>query len=270
MTWFELFYASLSLILGASIGSFLNVVVYRLPAGRSVVKPHSYCPNCFTPLAAKDNIPILGWLFLQGQCRYCDSPIHIRYPMVEMLTAVLFGLAFWVFGFSGVTIGAFVFIAFLLALAFIDLDHMILPNSLTQWGMILGLMFQAGMGVSEAGGLGGFIPALLEALFSAVIGLLVFDALRIVGSFALKQDAMGRGDAKLAAMIGAWVGWQLMLLSAFLACLVGSIIGIGGMMLGLINRRQPIPFGPYLVIGAIASFFVGEPILTWYLALLGA
>ncbi|MEM9135730.1 MAG: prepilin peptidase [Cyanobacteria bacterium P01_F01_bin.42] len=269
MTWFELFYASLTLVLGASIGSFINVVVYRLPEGRSLIKPKSYCPNCYTSLAVEDNIPIFGWLMLQGQCRYCKSPIHVQYPLVELLSAFLFGLAFWMFGFSGTTIGAFVFIFWLLALALIDLEHMILPNSLTQWGLISGLVFQGVMGAIAEGSSTGFFSNVLEFLWAAVIGLLLFDAIRIVGSLILRQDAMGGGDAKLAALIGAWLGWKLLLLSAFVACLFGSVVGLGGIALGLLGRRQPIPFGPYLVVGAIVAFFAGQPILSWYLNLLG-
>ncbi len=268
MPWFELFYLSLSLILGASIGSFLNVVVYRLPAGISLLNPPSRCPACYTRLSKLDNIPIFGWLFLQGECQYCGSPISLRYPLVELVTSILFGLAFWIFGYSWMTLGAFTLIGWLIALALIDLDLMILPNSLTQWGMISGIVFQGCLGLVSTPSVTGFVSQALESLLAAIIGLLVFDALRIVGSFVLKQDAMGRGDAKLAALIGAWLGWKLMLLSAFFACLFGSIIGVGGILLGLINRRQPIPFGPYFVIGALLSLFVGEAVLNWYFSLL--
>ena len=133
-----------------------------MPAGRSLITPQSYCPNCYTPLAVKDNIPIFGWLILQGQCRYCASPIHPRYPLVEFLTSVLFGVAFWTFGFSAITIGAFLFIFWLLALAFIDLEHMILPNSLTQWGMITGLLFQGVLGIIQVKSWTGFGPSFLD------------------------------------------------------------------------------------------------------------
>ena len=266
MPWFELFYAGLSLILGASIGSFLNVVVYRLPLGLSLLHPPSRCPKCYTPLKAKDNIPVFGWLLLQGQCRYCSSHISARYPLVEFITAALFGIAFAIFGFSWMTLGSFVLIPCLVALALIDLDLMILPNVLTQWGMIAGLLFQGILAVTNGEG---FLNGLFQSLFSAILGLLIFDALRIIGSAILRQQAMGGGDAKLAALIGAWLGWKMMLLSSFLACLVGSIIGVGGIALGLISRRQPIPFGPYLVLGAIAALFVGQPLLNWYVGLLG-
>jgi leader peptidase (prepilin peptidase) / N-methyltransferase len=269
MPWFELYFLGLSLVLGASIGSFLNVVVYRLPAGLSLLKPPSRCPNCYTRLSRLDNIPIFGWLLLQGECRYCGTPISLRYPLIELVTSLLFGLAFWIFGYSWMTVGAFALISWLIALALIDLDLMILPNPLTQWGLISGLFFHGCLGMMQAQAWIDFLPNVLESLFSAVLGLLVFDALRIVGSLALKQDAMGRGDAKLAALIGAWLGWKLMLLSTFLACLLGSVIGIGGILLGFLGRRQAIPFGPYLALGALVSLFVGQSILDWYFALLG-
>jgi len=269
MPWFELYFMVLSFVLGASIGSFLNVVIYRLPEGLSLLKPPSRCPHCYTRLSKLDNIPIFGWLMLQGECRYCGTPISLRYPFVEFLTALLFGLSFWVFGYSLMTLGAFALISWLIALALIDLDRMILPNVLTQWGLLSGLLFQGWRGLAETQSWTGALSNVVEATFAAVIGLLLFDALRILGTLALKQDAMGRGDAKLAALIGAWLGWQLMCLSLFLACLVWSVIGVGGILLGVIGRRQAIPFGPYLVLGALGSLFVGEPLLAWYLGRLG-
>jgi leader peptidase (prepilin peptidase) / N-methyltransferase len=255
-------------VLGASVGSFLNVVVYRLPAGLSLLRPPSRCPSCLTRLKPYDNVPVLGWVWLRGKCRYCSLPIAPRYPMVEFLTGYLFLLTFIVFGVSLETPGYWVFISWLLALAFIDLDTMTLPNSLTQSGVVLGLIFQAllGWGMGEWSGLA---HGLVSGFGAAVLGIWVFDLIRMVGSLALGQTAMGGGDAKLAAMIGAWLGWKLMLLSAFLACFVGSVIGMGGIALGLIGRRQHIPFGPYLVLGAGLALFVGPQMLSVYWQWLG-
>ncbi|MCM1983082.1 prepilin peptidase [Lyngbya confervoides] len=269
MPWFEIFYGGLALVLGASIGSFINVVVYRLPEGLSLLRPPSRCPHCFTQLRAWDNIPVLGWILLRGRCRYCRSPIHWRYPAVELLCALLFGWAYGTFGLAWMTLGAFVFLGWLLALALIDLDFMILPNPLTQWGLVSGLVFQGLGGWHRSGTLVGGAQALFAALFAAVLGLLLFDAITVVASRLLGQPAMGGGDAKLAALIGAWLGWQQMLLSAFLACLVGAVVGVGGIALGKIGRRQAIPFGPYLVLGAILALFWGEFLIQGYLQLLG-
>ncbi len=263
MSWAVLVIYSLVLILGAAVGSFLNVVVYRLPAGLSLFTPPSRCPQCHTFLKPYDNIPVLGWLWLKGRCRYCHTPIAKRYPIVEFITAVLFLITFAIFGVSLQTLGYWFFISWLLGLALIDLDTMLLPNLLTQSGVIAGLIFHGSIGFFH-GQLPGLGAGLLEGFLGAVIGLWLFDLIRIGGTLALGQEAMGGGDAKLAAMIGAWLGWPLMLVSSLLACLVGSIIGGGGMVVGLIGRRQPIPFGPFLALGAGLAIFVGEPLLSTY------
>ncbi|PZD74697.1 Type 4 prepilin-like proteins leader peptide-processing enzyme [Acaryochloris thomasi RCC1774] len=266
--WSVLVISFLVFVLGASVGSFLNVVVYRLPAGLSLLRPPSRCPSCLTKLKPYDNVPVLGWLWLRGKCRYCSLPIAPRYPMVEFLAGCLFLLVFVVFGVSLKTPGYWVFMSWLLALAFIDLDTMTLPNPLTQSGVILGLLFQVLLGWSAEGG-AGLAQGLISGFGAAVLGIWVFDLVQIVGSVVLGQTAMGGGDAKLAAMIGAWLGWKLMLLSAFLACLFGAVIGVGGIALGLIGRRQHIPFGPYLVLGAGLALFVGPQILDVYWQWLG-
>ncbi|MGB7417199.1 MAG: prepilin peptidase [Thermosynechococcaceae cyanobacterium] len=254
---------ALVFILGASVGSFLNVVVYRLPAGLSLLNPPSRCPSCLTSLKPYDNVPVLGWMWLRGKCRYCSQSIAPRYPMVELLTGCVFLLTFAVFGVSLQTPGYWVFLSWLLALAFIDLDTMTLPNRLTQSGLILGLIFQVCVGWS-IGGWTGLAEGFVAGFGAAVLGIWVFDSIRIAGSLILGQAAMGGGDSKLAAMIGAWLGWKLMLLSGFLACFVGAVIGGGGIALGLIGRRQPIPFGPYLVLGATLATFVGAQMLAVY------
>lgn len=270
MSWIEWFYGGIVIILGASLGSFINVVVYRLPEGLSLINPPSRCPKCYTRLKPKDNIPIFGWLVLGGKCRYCASPIPPRYPLVELATAILFGLAFWDFGFTWASVGAFLFVPFLVVLGLIDFDQMILPNSLTMGGMLTGIVFQGVRGALDSGQWTAAWDKSLESLLSAFIGLFLFEAIRWVGTKIFKQDAMGGGDPKLAAMIGAWLGWQLMLVSGFLACLLGSIVGMSGIVLGKLGRKQQIPFGPFLVVGALLSLFWGEPLLNWYLSLLGA
>lgn len=269
MSWVEWFYAGLIIILGASLGSFINVVVYRLPEGLSLLKPPSRCPRCYTRLKAKDNIPVLGWAFLKGKCRYCATPISVRYPLVELITALLFGAAFWKFGLTWAALGAFVFLSFLLALALIDLDLMILPNSLTMWGLIFGVFFKGFYGYSVASAWVGVWNGILDSLLSAFVGLFVFDIVRWLGTKIFKQEAMGGGDPKLAAMMGAWLGWKLMLLSGFLACLIGTGIEGGRVFSGKLGRKQPFPLGPYLVLGAILSLFFGEFLLNWYLSLTG-
>jgi leader peptidase (prepilin peptidase)/N-methyltransferase len=269
MNWSVYVITGLVFVLGASVGSFINVVAYRLPADLSLLNPPSRCPKCYTRLKAKDNIPILGWLLLKGKCRYCQAPISPRYAWVEAVVASLFLIAFLSFGPTLPTVGAWVLMSWLVALTLIDLDTMTLPNMLTQWGLLLGLGYQVLVALAAQPSLATVSRASIDGVFAAVLGLLIFDGIRVAGALILRQDAMGGGDPKLAAMIGAWLGWKLMLVSAFLACLFGSVIGVGGMVTGKLGRRQQIPFGPYLALGAIAALFFGEKLITAYLAAMG-
>ena len=253
--------------LGAAIGSFLNVVVYRLPAGLSILWPPSRCPHCLHRLGKRENVPIFGWLLLRGRCRHCRSKISVRYPIVEAVTGALFLLVFLVFGMSWQTLGYWAFFSWLLALSLIDLDTMTLPNPLTQSGLILGLVFQAIAGFIPEASWVGLINYLSSSIFGAVVGIWLFDIITIVGALVFGQAAMGGGDAKLAAMMGAWLGWKYLLLAGFLACVLGAFGGGGALALGLLKRRQAIPFGPFLALGAVLTAFWGKEILSTYLRL---
>ncbi|MBW4440263.1 MAG: prepilin peptidase [Plectolyngbya sp. WJT66-NPBG17] len=252
--------------IGASIGSFLNVVIYRLPAGLSLIYPPSRCPHCLTRLKKRENIPVLGWLRLKGKCAHCKSAIAPRYPIIEAVTGILFLIVFWIFGISLQTLGHWTFFSWLLALAMIDLDTMTLPNPLTQSGLVLGLIFQAIIGFS-IGGTVGAIQGFISGVIGTIVGIWLLDLIGITGSMILGQPAMGAGDSKLMAMIGAWLGWQLMLLAGFLACLTGAIVGIGALKSGRLSRRQAMPFGPFLALGAGLSLFYGQAMLSHYLRL---
>ncbi|MBW4694263.1 MAG: prepilin peptidase [Lyngbya sp. HA4199-MV5] len=251
-------------ILGAAIGSFLNVVVYRLPAGLSLVHPPSRCPKCLHQLGKRENIPVLGWLLLKGRCRHCKNPISARYPLVEALAGILFVITFWAFGWSWQTIGYWAFLSWLLALSLIDLDTMTLPNPLTQSGLAIGLIFQAILGFTLTATLAGALTQLMHGILGAVVGLWLLDLITIAGSMLLGQAAMGAGDAKLAAMMGAWLGWKYLLLAGFLACAIGAFAGGGAIALGWISRRQAMPFGPFLALGAAIVVFWGSAILSTY------
>lgn len=253
--------------LGASIGSFLNVIVYRVPAGLSILWPPSRCPHCLHRLGKRENVPVLGWLWLRGRCRHCRSKISVRYPLVEAATGVLFLLVFWKFGGSVQTLGYWAFFSWLLALSLIDLDTMTLPNSLNQSGLVAGLVFQVTAGFLVGGGQSGLVNQLMLGIFGAVVGIWVLDIIAFVGSMAFGQAAMGGGDAKLAAMMGAWLGWKYLLVAGFMACAVGAFAGGGAIALGLLNRRQPMPFGPFLALGAVLTVFWGEALLSSYLRL---
>ena len=246
---------------GACVGSFLNVVAYRLPADLSVVHPPSRCPHCYHRLGKMENVPIFSWLWLRGRCRWCKAPISPRYPLVEAATALLFCLAFWQFGFTLETVGYCAFLSWLLALSLIDLDTMTLPNVLTKGGLLAGLGWQILLGWQQ-----GQVPQfLMLGIGSAVLGIWLFEIFLWTGTLLLGQPAMGGGDPKLAAGIGAWLGWKLLLVGSFLACAVGAVIGTSAIALGLIARRQPIPFGPFLALGAAMAAFWGEAIIKLYL-----
>lgn len=253
--------------LGASVGSFINVVVYRLPAGLSVLWPPSRCPHCLNQLKAYDNVPVFGWLWLKGRCRYCKSKIAVRYPVVEAVTGIIFLLVFLLFKVSILTIGYWAFCSWLLALSLIDLDTMTLPNQLTQSGLVLGIIFQIIIGFLPNGSWVGSIKHLMMGIVGAVIGLWLFDAIALFGSIALGKTAMGAGDAKLAAMMGAWLGWKYLLLAGFVACAVGALVGIVSITLSQRRFGQKIPFGPFLAFGAAIALFGGEAILSAYLRL---
>lgn len=249
--------------LGASIGSFVNVVVYRIPAGLSILKPASRCPHCLHKLGKQENVPVLGWLWLKGRCRHCKGAISSRYPLVEAATGLLFLLLFWTFGMSMQTLGYWTFCSWLLALSLIDLDTMTLPNSLTQSGLVIGLVFQLVSANSWVEG----VNNLMSGIIGTVLGLWLFDLISVAGSITLGQAAMGGGDPKLAAMLGAWLGWKYLLLSGFLACAIGAVVGGGAIALGWLTRRQPMPFGPFLALGAVITLFGGKAILSAYLRL---
>ena len=253
--------------LGAAIGSFLNVVIYRLPAGLSILYPASRCPQCLQPLKAYDNVPILGWLWVRGRCRYCRKPISGRYPLVEFLTGVLFVTAFWRFGPTLQTPGYWILLSWLVALALIDVDTFTLPDALTRPGVFLGIAFQAALAYSQTASAASLSQGVMMGVVGAVLGLWLFDLITLIGSAALGQAAMGGGDGKLAAMLGAWLGWRGLLLSLFLACAMGAFVGGGAIALGILGRRQPMPFGPFLALGAGITVFWGDPLISAYLRL---
>ncbi|MGB3536077.1 MAG: A24 family peptidase [Microcoleaceae cyanobacterium] len=251
-------------ILGASVGSFLNVVVYRVPAGLSVLYPPSRCPSCYTSLSLSENIPVLGWLWLKGRCKHCHTSISTRYPIVEAVTGCLFLLIFSLSTSRVETWGYWAFFSWLLALSLIDLDTLTLPNPLTQSGLVAGLVFQIFQASPISVNASEISHALMFGMIGAVLGLWLLDAIAWVGSLSLGQTAMGAGDSKLAAMMGAWLGWKFLLLAGFIACGIGAVVGGGAIALGLLDRRQPMPFGPFLALGAAMTALWGEAILQAY------
>ena len=255
-------------VFGACIGSFLNVVIYRIPAGLSLVHPPSRCPKCGHRLGKTENVPVLGWLWLRGRCKNCKTKISSRYPTIEAVTGIVYLLVFWQFGYSLETLGYWAFLSWLLSLSMIDFDTMTLPGSLTKSGLVLGLTFQGAIGWQE-GQLSGMAHSLMFGIGGAVAGIWLIELIGILGMVLLGQQAMGNGDGKLMATIGAWLGWKYVLLGSFLACGFGAVVGGGGILLGKLNRKQPMPFGPFLCLGGTLALFYGDRIISSYLGLYG-
>ena len=255
--------------LGAAIGSFLNVVVYRVPAGISVMWPPSRCPKCFHKLGMGENIPILGWLLLRGKCRHCHTPISPRYPLIEAITAIIFVLVYNRFGLSIQTTGYSLLMCWLLALTLIDLDTMTLPNPLTQSGLVLGLAFQVVAGYLDTNhSISGIREYTIQGILAMTLGIWIYDALMILGTLMVGKPAQGGGDAKLMAMVGAWTNWQIVLLAGGLASLLAllgfmavagySMLRGGGIKAGANKLIQPLPLGPFIAAGATIVLFVGS------------
>ena len=253
-------------VLGACVGSFLNVVAWRLPRQESVVLPPSHCPRCGTQLQWFENVPVLGWLGLRGRCRHCGAPISPRYPLVELLSAGL-----WVavtvatptaMGPAAaplaLIVAGWVLVSWLLPLVLIDLDHLWLPEPLCRIGLILGLLFTAGLGWMQGPGVA---PELVvQHLLAAGLGLVGFEAVSTIAQKVMGRPALGLGDAKLAALLGAWLGPTGLGVAVVLAVFAGAIIGVYGRLSGKLGHHQPLPFGPFLAAGGLAVWLGGPAV----------
>jgi leader peptidase (prepilin peptidase)/N-methyltransferase len=269
---------SLAVVLGLLIGSFLNVVIHRLPimmerelreqcawldenqavavaAPYGLVTPGSACPHCGHPIAWYENIPILSWLFLRGRCSACGAAISARYPLVEALTAVLFGYVAWRWGFTWATPALWLLLASLVALAFIDFDTHLLPDDITLPLAWVGLLVN----------LDGRLVPLPEAVIGAVAGYLSLWSIYHLFKLLTGKEGMGFGDFKLLAALGAWLGWKMLLPILLAASLAGAVVGIGLILFAGHDRTRPIPFGPWLVLGGFIALIWGEPLLRFWL-----
>jgi len=259
---------------GALIGSFLNVVIHRIPLEESIVFPNSRCPSCATAIKFYDNVPVLSYLALRGRCRSCQTAISARYPAVEALTAVLFGLTYVRDGFTPALGFDLLFVSALIALIFIDAEHMLLPNVITYPGFALALVARVlvpnlyGLEFLSEGLLSGW-PVWAVSLCGALVGATIGGgSLWLVGEVWKKLrgvEAMGLGDVKMMLMVGAYLGWPLTILTIFLGVLLGSIIGVGLMLWRRERDMQMLlPFGIFLGAGALVSLFAGTRIVNWY------
>lgn len=244
-------------LFGAVIGSFLNVCIVRWPAEQSVIKPRSRCPRCGNQIVWYDNIPMISWLVLGGKCRHCKEPISALYPLVELATALLWAWMGYRFGLSLEAIKGALFCTILLGIAMTDAREYLIPDEFTLGGLVLGLAFAAAGGTT----------ALIPAVIGAAVGFGLLWLVGYLGSWAFKEEAMGGGDIKMMAMVGAFVGWQGVLLTIFMGALAGTIVFLP---LALVGKKKLVPFGVFLAVGAAVSYLVGPAIIEWYRQFVGA
>ncbi len=246
-------------VFGSLVGSFLNVCIFRIPRKQSIVKPASNCPACKTPIAWYDNIPVISYLVLMGRCRICSAPISVIYPLVEFSTAMVSVFLFIKWGPSAEYVHLFIFWCALLVITVIDLQFKIIPDVISIPGIFVGFGFAF------------ILPGIswIDSALGTVIGGGVLLTVSIIYYGIRKREGMGGGDIKLLAMIGAFLGWQSLLMTLFVASLAGSIVGIGYIMLAGKDRTFPIPFGPFLALGALTFVIWGQKFMGWLLLPMG-
>lgn len=262
-------------VFGLLVGSFLNVVIYRIPKmmqresdnyvanelGKelphtdrfNLMVPRSACPHCGHQITALENIPVISWLFLRGKCSQCKAPISARYPAIELLTGVLSGLMVWTFGSGWMGLATLVFLWLLISMTFIDVDTQLLPDDLTYPLLWLGLLLNLD---------GTFVP-LRDAVIGAAAGYLALWAVYWLFKLATGKEGMGYGDFKLLAALGAWLGWKMLPTIILLSSVVGAIVGISLIVFARRGRDKPIPFGPYLAAAGLIALLYGGPILRY-------
>ena len=253
----NIYMAVIACVLGLVLGSFLNVCIYRIPIQKSIVNPGSCCRNCSSPVRWYDNIPILSYLILRGRCRKCRTPIGFRYPLVEALAGALSLALFLRHGLSFSYLHLLILSLALVAITFIDLDHMIIPNLISIPGIIIGVPASL------------LVPyiSLPESLIGILAGGGSFYLIALGYSLVTGKEGMGGGDIKLMAMIGAWLGWQPLPIIVLLSALTGTVVGGIYIIASGKGARARIPFGPFLALGALSYVFFGGEILSWYMGL---
>jgi leader peptidase (prepilin peptidase)/N-methyltransferase len=245
-------------IFGICIGSFLNVCIYRLPESKSIVHPRSMCPNCRTLIAFYDNIPILSYIALGGKCRHCAARISFRYPLIEFISGIFAVGVFLEYGLSFEALIYYTFIATLLVITFIDIDHQIIPDVISLPG--IPIFLAASLALPDI--------KLVESILGILIG---GGSLWIVAQLyyvLTRKEGMGGGDIKLLAMMGAIIGWKGVLFTIFVASAIGTVVGMLVMLKTRTSMKLKVPFGPFLAIGAIAYIFCGPQLIAWYFNLL--
>ncbi|AEF17192.1 Prepilin peptidase [Thermoanaerobacterium xylanolyticum LX-11] len=240
-------------VFGLIIGSFLNVVIYRLPRNESIVYPPSHCTNCESELKPYDLVPVISYIFLRGRCRYCGNRISIRYPIVELLTGFIYLILFIYFGISIKSLSYAFLASLLIVITFIDMEHKIIPNKVILIGLIAGAAFRVLM--------------FNYGLWDYIVGFLIGGGVLLLISL-LSGGGMGGGDIKLMAMIGLFIGWKLTISTLFLAVVLGAIGGIAMILFKIKTRKDYIPFGPYISIACLISILYGYDLLNMYIKLI--
>jgi leader peptidase (prepilin peptidase)/N-methyltransferase len=249
-------------ILGLLIGSFLNVVIHRVPLGESVIRPRSRCPQCGAELRERDNIPVLSWLLLRGRCRSCNAAISVRYPLVELGTGLLFAAVAWWCGLAW-QLPAFLYLAAIaVALSAIDLDVKRLPDAIVLPSYVVALVLLLLPAVVEG--------RWLDLLHGVLTGLALFAFYFLLA--VIYPAGMGFGDVKLSGVLGlylGWVSWPLAILATFAAFLLGSVVGVVVIVRGKGGRKTKVPFGPFMLLGTFLALFFGQPVVDWYTSSIG-
>lgn len=240
-------------LFGLCIGSFLNVVIYRLPLGQSLATPPSRCRNCGYSLRWFDNIPVLSWALLRGRCRKCGISVSWQYPIVELIAGALFVLVVWQTPLGPLLVSRLLLVSILIALFGIDLEHQILPNSITLPGIVIGLLLSL---IAP--------PGWKDAVLGTLLGAGILYAIAAGYYLWRREEGMGMGDVKMLAMIGAFLGWKAVLVTLVLSSFSGAIIGVILMSVQRGGMKFALPFGTFLAIGALVAMFVGEPLVAWY------
>lgn len=242
-------------IFGLVLGSFANVCIYRMPRNLSIIRPNSHCTNCNNFIKWYDNIPIVSYILLKGKCRYCKTKISLRYPTIEFICGLLFLSMYFLFGFSYMLIPFCLLVFCLLVITVIDFDFQIIPDEISFFLIIFGLLassFNIMLG-----------STVLQRIINSFLGLLAGGGslllVAIIGKWIFGKDAMGGGDIKIMAGVGTFIGWDKVLFSIFVACLFGSIVGVFMIVFKKIGRKQEIPFGPYLAISSFLVLFLPSP-----------
>lgn len=267
MSFIEIYFAFVTLILGLCFGSFLNVCIYRIPAELSLSHPPSTCPNCNTRIKWHDNVPVLGWLMLGGKCRACKKPISVGYPVIELTTGLFFVTLYLIYGFNWITPVYCLAVFGLLLATFVDLEEMWIPDRVSIGGMIVYPVLSAL--VPGLHGEAGWLAGLKAGGIGLAVGFGLFWLIGVLGKMAFKKDAMGFGDVKLMGGLGALLGWQAVLYILFFSALAGSVIGVALIAMNKKELSSQIPYGPYLALAAFSWMLGGFRLWEAYLAFMG-